>query len=126
MIRMHITVEGESVRQCADMLKSTASAYYHLADAQRLLEDAPKDGVRTELKIGDDVLAVVSVEDDVTLCRHGKMPLRWGPSKPAFEGPPKESVVKCGHPDCGAPIQRISETWWHQDQTQQWDHHAMR
>jgi hypothetical protein len=85
---MHITVEGETVKECAGKLKAMASAYYHLADAEGMLINAPKDGSVSELKIGDHVIAVASFEDDQTLQRTGRMALRRvGPSKPAFEEP---------------------------------------
>jgi len=101
-VRMHITVEGETVQELHGKMKATVSAYYHMPDLLRLLDNSPKDGGRQELKIGDVLLAVVSVEEDVTLFKHGRMALRRvGEAKPAWPVPNSH----CQNELCGKELE---------------------
>lgn len=101
-VRMHITVEAETVQELHSKMKATVSAYYHMPDLLRLLDNSPKDGERQELKIGDVLLAVVSIEEDVTLFKHGRMALRRvGEAKPAWTEPNSH----CGNELCGKELE---------------------
>lgn len=77
----HVSAEGDSRREVLGKLK-TIVAYLEHANG---LDYLKADGHRAEIKVGDSLLGIISLEREKDL--HGRMRLRRiGEPHPAFEG----------------------------------------